>query len=174
MGFLSALFDKQEQQSRKAFKAANITDFISAFEHIKQGGDINYVGKVRYDGYEADSYSKGTLGHAALAQGNMKALEALLDLGLDPEIKSQQGQTLLVTAIMCSNNVAAELLINKGARCDIMFGDMNSLEEKAREKGMTGVADLIAKKCTELAVANNVSVGKETDVAAPAIKFGKK
>lgn len=149
MGFLSSIFDKNEALSRKAFKCAMDSDFAQAIEIVRGGADVNRVVKMNFcTSFDDVETLEGTLGYMAIRKRNAKALAELLDLGLDPEIKSGEGEPLIAQAIKGRYVEAAELLLNHGVRKDFVFKDLDTLEERARKNGMQQIADLIAKPTT--------------------------
>lgn len=145
MGFLSAIFDKSERLNRKAFYCGISNDFKQAISLINDGANVNHVDKVNYGDWDISVVVRETLGHVAIKKGNITALRALLDLGLNPEIKSSEGTTLIAEAVKQRNEEAANLLLDYGASTNFTFEDLDTLEDRAKKNSMTSTVSRLSK-----------------------------
>ena len=169
---LNNIFEKRRKAGlgQKACDAALRGDFVLALEYVGQGADVNYIGRTT-------TYSESkidiSVAHQAIRQGSTKALEALLERGLDVNLTLKENrQSLLVEALESGHDDAVRLLINRGANLNVTNPALQTPLDLARKKGMDDVARLIGEKLqpqAQAAAAEAVTLAADTPAMKPLV-----
>ncbi len=100
---------------------AEVERLVSTYPEILQG--LSDLGRQEHDGFALGA--AGQLLHDMARLGHVKALKALLDLGMDPGARNQYNETPLHWACVAGRAEAAELLLERGAPQDVIERNHN-------------------------------------------------
>lgn len=89
---------------------------------VKNGASVNFTNS-----------SRTTAMMAALHKRNYKMMETLHDLGANLEAKDKEGMTVLARAVACNDLTAMRLLLDRGAKTDVVDNDLDSLFDIAKK-----------------------------------------
>mmetsp|Transcript_32289 Transcript_32289/g.60668 ORF Transcript_32289/g.60668 Transcript_32289/m.60668 type:complete len:215 (+) Transcript_32289:1127-1771(+) len=95
--------NKQPSKPASGFRAFS-EDFASAMKHAGEQEPVDVSGEAL---------------RAAIKRGNMEVVKDLLEKGVDPNFRDQQGMSLLHVAAIFNISEAAILLCEAGARIDV-------------------------------------------------------
>lgn len=127
----------QRNLNQEACTAAHEGDFKQALELFAQGADPNHIG-FRWEHTYDDKYKVAiTPAYEAVRHNNEKALQALIDRGLNVNITlDKDGKPLLMHAIESKKERLACMLVEYGADMTFVRKDLETCKSLAETLGM--------------------------------------
>lgn len=129
----------QRNLNQEACLAAHENNFKLALELFEQGADPNHVGFRWEYGYDDKYKVPTTASYEAVRHGNEKAMQALIDRGLNLNISLDEkgGKPLLMFTIESKKEKLACMLVDNGADLSFVRSDLETCKSLAETNGMT-------------------------------------
>lgn len=155
-------------------KALSVEKILSIEQVLDAAGSGNLVALKKYKSKKGDLNAQDSHGLSALMQavatGQKKTVDYLLQQKVNLELKNETGDTALAMAIGNEQDQIAVTLINAGAKTDVLGGEnKNNLVFMAASVNATKTLEILTKKAPDQINAKN----KKGDTALhEAARFG--